>query len=129
VIPGVCGRDSRYALKTFWPLPAAMAVIVVCVFIAGANAAESDLDVGLAYLRAGAQRLAVETLRKYRNEEKNPDIRKSVDRVLPLLETPLPENVREYIATNLEEHARAMPRAHGMRTRPSYWSRMFPVFP
>jgi hypothetical protein len=107
-------------------------VVATAVWLAApvpGAAAEQDLDLGLAYLRAGAQRRAVEALTKYRDEEQNPDIRKSVDRVLPLLRTPLPANVREYIAANLEEHARTMPRQHGASTRPSYWSRMFPVFP
>jgi hypothetical protein len=101
--------------------------------VAGRSRAGIDgragLDLGLAYLRAGAQQQAVEALTRYRNEERNPDIRKSVDQVLPLLANPLPENVRQYIAKNLEARARATLSKHGASARPSYWSRMFPVFP
>jgi hypothetical protein len=109
---------------------AGVAVVALWLTVPGLGwAAESDLDRGLAYLRAGAQPQAVEALTKYRNEERNADIRKSVDRVLPLLVNPLPENVREYIATSLEQGARATPRRQGASARPSYWSRMFAVFP
>ena len=52
-----------------------------------------------------------------------------IDRVLPLLRRPLTKEVREYVAATIEEAA--FPRS-GIRVeakRPSYWSRMFPVFP
>jgi hypothetical protein len=93
------------------------------------GAAERDLYSGLAYLRAGAQTRAEESLTRYREEEANPEIRRSVDRVLPLLKRPLSEEVREYIAANLEERVRVASRMRAERTPLSYWSRMFPVFP
>jgi hypothetical protein len=94
-----------------------------------ASASESDFYAGLAYLRAGAQDRAVESLTKYRDEERNAEVRRSIDRILPLLKGPLSEDVREYIAANLEENVVVKPRmvAEGVRT--SYRSRMFPVFP
>ena len=107
-------------------------VVMWLVASGPAGAAERDLYSGLAYLRAGAQTRAEESLARYRDEERDPEIRQSVDRVLPLLKRPLTEEVREYIAASLEERVRV---ASSMRVESpksksgSYWSRMFPVFP
>src|SRR5262245_23230084 len=94
-----------------------------------AGAAERDLYSGLAYLRAGAEARAQESLTRYRDEETNPEIRRSVDRILLLLQRPLSDEVREYIAANLEERVRLASNMRPKKTPPSYWSRMFPVFP
>jgi hypothetical protein len=105
------------------------AIAVWLVVPAGAGAAERDLYYGLAYLRIGAQPQAEQHLTRYRDEERDPVIRQSVDRVLALLKRPLTEEVREYIATTLEESVRARPKTREGSSRPSYFSRMFPVFP
>jgi len=112
-------------------LSAVAAGIVVWLAASGLTvAAERDLYSGLAYLRAGSQARAEEHLAKYRDEEGDPVIRKSVDRVLGLLKRPLAEEVREFIAATLEDSIRARPKARqDSGGRPSYWSRMFPVFP
>jgi hypothetical protein len=89
-----------------------------------ADGAERDLYSGLAYLRAGAQQRAEESLIRYRDAQRDPGIRRSIDQVLPLLRRPLSDEVREYIAASLEERVQAGPGG-----KPSHWSRMFPVFP
>ena len=94
-----------------------------------APAAERDLYSGLAYLRAGAQSEAERDLTRYRDEERDAEIRRKVDRVLPLLKRPLTQEVREYVATTIEEAAPPRSRLRAEHIRPSYWSRMFPVFP
>jgi hypothetical protein len=94
------------------------------------DAAERDLYSGLASLRAGAQTQAEEQLTRYRDGERDPEILRTLARVLPLLKRPLPEDVREYIAVTLEESVRPRPKMRvESSSRPSYWSRMFPVFP
>jgi len=104
--------------------------LVVWLAVSGAaRGAERDLYSGLAYLRAGDQIRAEESLRRYRDAERDPEIRRSVDRVLLLLGRPLDVEVREYIATSLEERARPMPSRQTEGARSRYWSRMFPVFP
>ena len=111
-------------------LGAVAAAIVVWLAASGVSvAADRDLYSGLAYLRAGAQARAEESLVRYRDEERDPVIRNSVDRVLALLKRPLTEEVREYIAASLEDSVRARPKMREDGSRPSYWSRMFPVFP
>jgi hypothetical protein len=108
------------------------AVVGLVVALAGsgsASATESDLRAGLAHLRAGAQGQAEQDLTKYRNGEPDSDIRQSIDRVLPLLKRPLPEDVREFIAGALEDKVRMKADPRSRRARPSYASRMFPVFP
>jgi hypothetical protein len=97
--------------------------------LASASAAERDLWSGLAHLRAGAQAEAERDFTRYRNEERDPEMRRRVDRVLPLLRRPLTEEVRQYIALTLEEGARARPPAAESAGKPRYWSRIFPVFP
>jgi hypothetical protein len=118
-------------LKIGRRLGAVAAGVVVWLAASGLTvAAERDLYSGLAYLRAGSQARAEEHLAKYRDEEGDPVIRKSVDRVLGLLKRPLAEEVREFIAATLEDSIRARPKARqDSGGRPSYWSRMFPVFP
>src|SRR5262245_2854274 len=61
------------------------------------SADERDLHSGLAYLRAGAQAQAEQHLARYLDEERDPQIRRVVARVLPLLKTPLTQDVREYL--------------------------------
>lgn len=92
-------------------------------------AADRDLHSGLAYLRAGAQLQAERDLTRYRDEEPNPEVRTKIDRVLPLLRRPLTDEVREYVAVTIEEAV--FPRSGALveGRRPSFWSRMFPVFP
>ena len=96
---------------------------------AAAGAAESDLVSGLTHLRAGAQAQAERDLLKYRDGERDSGIRRSIDRVLPLLRRPLTEDVREYIAGTIEESVRFKAYARTRPARPSFLSRMFPVFP
>jgi hypothetical protein len=109
---------------------ATVAGLAVWLVSAGcAGAAERDLYSGLAYLRAGAQVKAEEHLARYLDEERDPEIRRSVARVLPLLKRPLSEEVREYLATSLEESVRARPKLRAESSRPGYFWRMFPVFP
>ena len=111
-------------------LGAVAAAIVVWLAASGVSvAADRDLYSGLAYLRAGAQARAEESLVRYRDEERDPVIRQSVDRVLALLKRPLAEDVREFIAVSLEDSVRARPKIREAGGRPSYWFRMFPVFP
>jgi hypothetical protein len=91
----------------------------------GASAADSDFSSALRHLRAGAQAQAEQDLVRYRDGEPDMDMRRRVERILPLLKRPLSADVREYIAATLEET-----RARGQsRARPSYAARMFPVFP
>ncbi len=94
-----------------------------------AGAAEADLHSGLTHLRAGTQAQAELDLAKYRDGERDAEIRQRIDQVLPLLRRPLPGDVREYIAGTIEETVRRKgdPRRH--RPWPAYLSRMFPVFP
>ena len=108
---------------------AALAVVVTCLAVTRVSAAERDLHAGIAYLRAGVQARAEEALRKYRDEERDAESRRSVDRILPLLRQPLTQEMREYIAANLEERVRAAPKTRAVSGKPSYWFRMFPVFP
>ena len=89
-----------------------------------------DLDSGLAYLRAGSQTQAEEHLTKYRDQERDPEIRNRVSRILPLLGRPLSPEVREYIASTLQEAARRRLESMPDNGPPSrYLSRSFPVFP
>ena len=102
----------------------------LCLVASGtASASESDLRSGLADLRAGAQLEAEQRLLRYRDAAPDADVRRSIDRVLPLLRRPLPEDVREYLATTIEEVAGAKATALSARLPPNYLSRMFPVFP
>jgi len=94
-----------------------------------AGAAESDLVSGLAHLRAGAQSQAERDLLKYRDGLGDSDVRRSIDRVLPLLRRPLTEDVREYIAGTIEESVRLKADARTQPARRGFLSRMFPVFP
>ena len=111
-------------------LGACAAGLVVWLATPGVTvAADRDLYSGLAYLRAGAQARAEEYLARYRDEERDPVIRQSVDRVLALLKRPLTEDVRAFIAVSLEDSVRARPKIREAGGRPSYWFRMFPVFP
>src|SRR5262249_24123798 len=104
------------------------AVVAVWLMTAAlAKADERDLQYAIAYLRAGAQTQAEQSLAKYRDEQGDADVRRTVDRVILLLNRPLPDDVREYIAVTLEETLiRPTPVKH---SRPAYFSRMFPVFP
>lgn len=108
----------------------AVAGIAACFGIVdGAAAAERDLYSGLAYLRAGAQAEADRDLTKYRDEERDPEIRRKIDRVLPLLKRPLTQEVRDYVAMTIEDAVPTRSKMRAESNRPSYWSRMFPVFP
>jgi hypothetical protein len=111
----------------------ALAAILVtggCLAWAGsATAAERDLHSGLAHLRAGAQAEAERDLTRFRDEERDPEVRRKIDRVLFLLRRPLTPEVREYVATTIEEAVPPRATVRMERGRPSYWSRMFPVFP
>jgi hypothetical protein len=91
--------------------------------------AESDLHSGLAHLRAGAQAQAERDLVKYRDGERDPDLRRSIDRVLPLLRRPMNDDVREYVAGTIEESVRVRGDARVRTARPGFLSRMFPIFP
>ncbi len=116
--------------KALHSLAVAVAGMLVWLAAPGlVSPAERDLDSGLVALRAGAQIQAEQHLTRYRDEERDPGIRRSVDRVLALLKRPLPAEVREYIAATLEEAVRVRPTMRAEASRPSYWSRMFPVFP
>jgi hypothetical protein len=89
-----------------------------------------DLDSGLAYLRAGSQTQAEEHLTKYRDQERDPEIRNRISRILPLLGRPLSPEVREYIASTLQEATRRRLESMPDNGPPSrYLSRSFPVFP
>ena len=116
--------------KALHSLVIAVAGILVWLAAPGlVSPAERDLDSGLVALRAGAQIQAEQHLMRYRDEERDPGVRRSVDRVLALLKRPLAAEVREYIAATLEEAVRVRPMMRAEASRPSYWSRMFPVFP
>jgi|SRR5215510_8519510 len=99
------------------------------VAVSCTSAAEVDLYSGLAYLRAGAQTQAEEHFTKYCDEGGNPEVRRNVARVLPLLRLPLSEEVRNYIAATLEDSVRATQKLQANGGRPGYRSRMFPAFP
>lgn len=104
--------------------------MLLCLGTTGVTeAAERHLHSGLAYLRAGAQVEAERDLARYRDEERDPEIRRKIDRVLPLLRRPLTPEVLEYVATTIEDAVPAKSRMRGESTRPSFWSRVFPVFP
>jgi hypothetical protein len=92
------------------------------------SASEGDLRAGLAHLRAGAQAEAAQRLLKYRDAAPDPEVRRTIDRVLPLLRRPLAPDVREYIATTIEDSS-TVRGARGPMARPEVLSRMFPVFP
>ena len=113
-------------------LSIALAGIAVWLAASGpAAAADADLHSGLAYLRAGAQMEAEQYLTRYRDDTRDPHIRRHIDRVLPLLKRSLPEDVREYVAGTVEEDVVARLKASSLpgRPLPSYSARMFPVFP
>ena len=93
------------------------------------HAAEQDLASGLGHLRAGSQVQAAQDLARYRDGERDPEIRRSIDRVLHLLKEPLSEELREYVALTLDESIRLKVRARIPDVRPGFVSRMFPVFP
>ena len=93
------------------------------------HGAEQDLTAGLAHLRAGSQAQAAHDLARYREGERDPDVRRSIDRVLRLLKQPLSEDLREYIALSVEEKVRAKAASRGSSARSGFLSRMFPVFP
>ncbi len=95
----------------------------------GTSAAERDLYAGLAYLRAGAQSQAMDSLTRYRDDERDAEVRQSVSRVLPLLKHPLTVDVREYLASTIENSVGARTKMRVENRRPNYWSRVFPVFP
>lgn len=112
--------------------PVAGLVVAGLMVLAASGAAfgsEADLRAGLAHLRAGAQAEAERDLVKYREAEPDADVRRVVDRLLPLLRRPQSEDVREYIATTLEETVRMKARTRTVQPRADYLSRMFPVFP
>ena len=90
------------------------------------QAADSDLASGLRNLREGAQLQAEQDFVRYRDGERDADMRRRVERILPLLKRPLSPDVREYIAATVEEAARARAQR---AARPGYLVRMFPVFP
>ena len=93
------------------------------------HAAEQDLSSGLVHLRAGRQVQAAQDLVRYRDGERDPEIRRSIERVLRLLKEPLSEELREYIALTLDEGVRRKAGARTPDVRPGFVSRMFPVFP
>jgi hypothetical protein len=108
----------------------ASAVVVLGFSVVLAHgAAERDLFAGLAYLRAGAQAEAAIHLKRYLDEERDADVRRSVARALPLLSHPLSEDVREYIAAGIEDSVRAKPKVRAEARSQGYLSRIFPVFP
>ena len=95
-----------------------------------AAASEGDLSSGLSYLRAGEQARAEAALTRYLDAERDPAVRASITRVLPLLKQPLSGDVREYLASSIEERVGARPVGAADKSgRPNYWSRIFPVFP
>ena len=123
-------KSTASARNAGWLFGVPVAAIMLALAGSGtASATESDLRAGLVHLRAGAQGQAEQDLTKYRDGEQDPDIRRSVDRVLPLLKRPLPEDVREFIAAALEDSVRMKASSRNRRARSSYASRMFPVFP
>lgn len=109
---------------------AAVIGTVSCLVSTGSpGAAERDLYSGLAYLRAGAQAEAERDLTRFRDEERDPEVRRKIDRVLFLLKRPLTQEVREYVATTIEDAVPPRMKMRAESSRPSYWGRMFPVFP
>jgi hypothetical protein len=58
----------------------------------------------------------------------NGDVRRTIDRVLPLLKRPLTDDLREYIASTIEDTVRRHIQASAV-SQPGYLSRIFPVFP
>lgn len=117
-------------LRTRWVLGRAAAAAAACLALTTVTAAaERDLYSGLAYLRAGAQSQAADSLAKFRDDEPDPEVRRSVSRVLLLLRQPLPEDVREYLALTIEEKVAARPPVPARSRSSAYWSRIFPVFP
>jgi hypothetical protein len=116
------GRIKQASLAT-------VAGVVLYVGASGTAAGtERDLYSGLAYLRAGAQSEAERSLTRYRDEEPDAEIRRKVDLVLPLLKRTLTQEVRDYIAATIEEAVSSRSSLRFETRRPSYWSRMFPVF-
>ena len=106
---------------------AAWAVLALLAAAPGvAHATEIDLSSALRHLRAGAQAQAEQDFVRYRDGERDADMRRRVDRILPMLKRLLSEDVRDYIAATLEEAAHATGQGSA---RPSYALRMFPVFP
>ena len=124
VASGTGARKARRVIFT---------VVGMVVWLAASGpavAAESDLYSGLAYLRAGAQGQAEQHLMKYRDGELESDVRVCIDRVLPLLKRPLSQDLREYIASSVEDVVtRAKAASRSGRALPGYAARMFPVFP
>lgn len=108
---------------------AMLLVSVLLVAPAVTDAAEQDLHAGLAHLRAGDQARAEHDLVKYRDGERNVEIRTSIDRVLPLLRRPMTEEMREYVAKTIEERVQRGRERRSGSLRASSASRMFPVFP
>ena len=115
---------------TCWKFRGAVAGIAIALaWLGPASAAESDLSAGLAHLRAGDQVRAEQELTRYRHGERDAGVQRSIDRVLPLLRRPLPDDVREYLAKTIEDAAGLRVDTRSERPRPNYLSRMFPVFP
>jgi hypothetical protein len=106
-----------------------LAAMLWLALFGSASAADTDLHSALAFLRAGAQAQAAEHLTRYRDGVADPDIRRSVDRALVLLRRPLGPEVREFVASTLEDSVRAKttPRLRGPLA--SHAARVFPVFP
>jgi hypothetical protein len=111
-------------------------LVVAGVLLAGALsrpapavAGEHDLYAGLAYLRAGDQRQSAESFTRYCRDEANRDACRRVLRVLPLLDRPLSQDLRDYLAVTIEEQARVRSASTVDSRRATYWSRIFPVFP
>ena len=118
-------------VKIWRALAGAVVVMVVGMVVSSgaAGAAESDLDAGLAYLRAGAQAEAEKHLTRYRDEVRDPEARKRLARVLHLLKRPLSDDLREFLAEAVEDSVRPRPKGRAEVTPPDYLSRIFPVFP
>jgi hypothetical protein len=112
-----------------WVSIAFAAVIVVACGAQWTSAAEDNLRAGLAHLRSGDQVRAEQEFTRYRHTEPDPGVRSSIDRMLPLLRRPLPDDVREYLARTVEDAVALRAARHGPAARPSYLSRLFPVFP
>lgn len=108
------------------------AAVGIAVFLAASRwtgATENDLYVGLTHLRAGEQSQALQYLTRYRDGEQDPEIRRDVALILPLLKQPLAEDVREYLALTLEQRVQRHSQARIESRRPAYRFRIFPVFP
>jgi hypothetical protein len=102
-------------------------VALVAVWLATprwASTAERDLHAGLAYLRAGAQSQAASYLKRFCEDGNRSETCQEVSRVLPLLQRPLADDVREYLAATIEASEKLT-----LRGTPNYLSRIFPVFP